>query len=79
MTLSIVVPVFNEQKTIGKVIERVLNQEIGDWHKEIIVVDDGSTDLTQENLKPLSDKITVLQQEKNQGKGRALRIGIGAC
>lgn len=77
--LSVIIPVFNEEKTIVQAIERVLAQEIGDWQKEIIVVDDGSFDGTREILKPFFDKVRVFQHGKNLGKGTALRTGFAAA
>lgn len=83
--LSVVIPVFNERKTIGTIINRVLAEETP---KEIIVVDDGSTDGTweiiQNSIRQQADKIQnfnsklkVLKNEKNLGKGAAVRKGIG--
>jgi glycosyltransferase involved in cell wall biosynthesis len=76
LKISIVIPCFNERKTILKIVEAVLNSPV--LNKEIIIVDDCSTDGTQEILKqeiePLVDKI--IYHEKNQGKGAALRTGI---
>lgn len=56
--LSVVMPVFNERFTIEEIIERVQNVPIG---KEIIIVDDGSTDGTREFLKKLSDRLTTTE------------------
>lgn len=82
--LSVVIPVFNERKTIGTIINRVLAEETP---KEIIIVDDGSTDGTweiiQNSIRQQADKIQnfnsklkVLKNEKNTGKGAAVRKGI---
>lgn len=78
-TLSIIIPVFNEEKTIEKVLEKVLAQEIGDWQKEVIVVDDDSSDGTAQKLKPFFDRIRVFKHGQNQGKGVALRTGFSAA
>lgn len=75
-TVSIVIPVFNEREMIVKVLESVSKQPTKGWNKEIIVVDDGSTDGTREVLKKLSKKYTVLFQTHNQGKGAALHRGF---
>ena len=76
MKLSIIIPCYNENKTIGTIVDRVKNALTGDI--EIIIVDDSSTDGTKENLKskiePLVDK--VIYNEKNMGKGAALRTGF---
>jgi glycosyltransferase involved in cell wall biosynthesis len=76
MKLSIVIPCFNEQDTIEDIIKAVLNAPGGE--KEIIVVDDYSTDRSREILSTtLRDKVSkVILHEKNMGKGAALRSGI---
>jgi glycosyltransferase involved in cell wall biosynthesis len=81
MKLSIVVPVYNEKLTINQVLERI---QTTPYEKEIIVVDDCSTDGTREILRSLdlSSRIPsarFLYQPVNQGKGAALRAGIGAA
>lgn len=76
MKISIVIPCFNEQDTIEDIIKAVLNAPGGE--KEIIVVDDFSTDRSREILATtLRDKVSkVILHEKNMGKGAALRSGI---
>lgn len=77
MKLSVVMPVYNEKNTIKEIIRRVRLVDIGDIDKEIIVVDDGSTDGTRDILKIEADSsIKVLMQERNQGKGAAVRRGL---
>lgn len=75
MKLSVVIPVYNEQSTISEVIEKVREVPI---EKEIIVVDDGSTDGTADKLdKHIDDPIiTVHKSIVNFGKGAAVRIGF---
>ncbi|MBU2577242.1 glycosyltransferase family 2 protein [Patescibacteria group bacterium] len=74
MKLSVVIPVFNEEKTIEKIVEKVLSEETP---KEIIIVDDGSFDKTREILKRIKgNNIKVIFHEKNRGKGAAVRTGI---
>lgn len=72
--LSVVIPVFNEERWLRELIRQVQAVEIP---KEIICIDDFSTDSTRSILKELeSDEIRVFFQEKNQGKGAALREGF---
>ena len=73
MKLSIIIPVYNEIKTIKKLIFKVVNQQIKDI--QIIVVDDFSTDGTREVIKnDLSQFINkIIYHEKNMGKGAAIR------
>ena len=75
MKLSIVIPVYNESKTICDVISRV-EESISD--KEIIIVDDNSTDGTRDLLLKYEGKkdFKVIYQPKNKGKGAALRAGF---
>jgi len=74
--ISVVIPVYNEINTIGAVIERVRNVPLD---KEIIVVDDCSTDGSREEIKKLSARIPSLKaifKDRNEGKGAALRDGF---
>jgi len=79
LKLSVVIPCFNEVATIERIIAAVRASPHPD--KEIIVVDDGSSDGTREKisgeLRPLIDQLVM--HEKNQGKGAALRSGIRAA
>jgi len=76
MKLSGVVPVFNESQTIAEIIRRVQAVDIG-MGKEIIVVDDGSTDGTREILQALAfPDLKIILHERNLGKGAALRSGF---
>ena len=74
-TLSVVIPVFNEHRTLLDTLGRVETIPVA---KEIILVDDGSKDGTRDLLKSLESKngIRVFYHERNQGKGAALRTGI---
>jgi glycosyltransferase involved in cell wall biosynthesis len=73
--ISILIPVFNEEKTIDLILEKVLNQT-KNWEKEIIVINDGSTDRTLEKLQRFSNEISIISYDKNQGKGAALKKGL---
>lgn len=77
MKLSVIIPVYNEKDTVGKIIEKVMEVPVD---KEIIVVDDGSTDSTKMVLREIIEKnkdvIKVIFKEKNEGKGAAIREGI---
>ena len=74
-TLSIIIPCFNEINTIEEVINKVKNTSIKS--KQIIIIDDFSTDGTREYLDSLEDKsIIVIFNEKNQGKGAAISKGF---
>jgi len=76
--LSVVIPCFNEAATILDLLERVRSAPVAS--KEIIVVDDGSSDGTRELLQGLqADDLTVLLHERNRGKGAALATGFAAA
>lgn len=75
--VSIVVPVYNEEKTIHKILERVLNAETLGLTKDIIIVNDGSSDRTKQILSKIKDKrVRVYNFPSNHGKGSALRHGF---
>lgn len=76
MKASVVIPVYNEVKTIEEIVSRVQAVTL---EQEIIIVDDSSTDGTREKLKVISqncENIKVLYHDHNQGKGAALRTGF---
>lgn len=74
--LSIVVPVYNEKDTVLQILSKIDPVDLGSVEKEIIIVDDGSTDGTRELLRGLGDKYKILYQDKNRGKGAAFRAGF---
>ncbi|MBU1327482.1 glycosyltransferase family 2 protein [Patescibacteria group bacterium] len=75
-TLSVIIPVYNEEKTIGEILLRVTRLRLSGWTKEIIVIDDGSTDKTRLLLEKWEKKVTVIYKKKNEGKGSAVSIGL---
>jgi len=79
--LSVIVPVYNERTTLVEVLRRMRAVELPDGvDREIIVVDDGSTDGTREVLRQLGDStVRVLLHDGNRGKGAAVRTGIEAA
>jgi glycosyltransferase involved in cell wall biosynthesis len=79
--LSIIIPAFNEEKTIVSVLEKISNINLGPVNKEVIVVNDHSTDNTikvieQYIKEKTSENIRVFSHEKNSGKGSAIHTGI---
>ncbi|MBI4732275.1 MAG: glycosyltransferase family 2 protein [Chloroflexi bacterium] len=78
MKLTVIIPIYNEHKTLREIVDRVLATELAD---EVILVDDFSTDETRNLLAALdgSRGIRVLLHEKNQGKGAAVRTGLAAA
>jgi len=79
MKISVIIPVYNEKSTITDIIARV---RAVDLEKEIIIVDDGSTDGTSQQLAQIGSKfgdVNVLSHQKNRGKGAALRTGFASA
>ncbi len=80
MKLSIVMPVFNERNTIKEILRRVRQVDLGDLEREIIIVDDGSTDGTRDILAMEENSMTrVIYHPENRGKGAAVRTGFAAA
>jgi len=73
--LSVIIPIYNEKATLEEIVRRV---EAAPYRKEIVLVDDASSDGSRDILKGLEgrDGVRVLYHEKNRGKGAALRTGI---
>lgn len=82
--LSIIIPVFNEKNTIGQVLESLTSVKLP-IEREIIIIDDGSTDGTSKevlsflNVKKLGEKIIYTRHKKNKGKGAAIKTGVKAA
>lgn len=74
--LSIIIPVFNEQKTLPTLLEKIEKVILEDIEKEIVIVDDCSTDGTRDFLQTLGQKYRIFFQENNQGKGSAVKKGL---
>lgn len=75
--LSVIIPVYNEERTIGRILEKVRKSSIPGIEKEIIIVDDASTDKTWEMLGKLKGSgIKVIRHAKNVGKGAAIRTAL---
>lgn len=77
MTLSIIIPVYNEIGTIKQILEKIKKAQLNNIQKEIIIIDDGSTDGTKEFLYGLNDSTChILYHKKNSGKGAAIKTGL---
>ena len=79
MNLTIIIPVYNEEKTLEEIINKVQKVDLGVIKKEIIIVDDASKDNTLRIIKKLSKKyknIKFYSHNVNKGKGAAIRTGL---
>jgi glycosyltransferase involved in cell wall biosynthesis len=76
--LSILMPVFNERATVARAIEDALTAELPVGHRQLVVVDDGSTDGTRELLAGLAlpENVTLVHHERNLGKGAAVQTAL---
>ncbi len=78
MRLSIVIPVYNERATVEELVERVCEADAAGLDKEIILVDDCSTDGTRDVYDNLRGRIAkIILHDRNKGKGAAIRTGLG--
>lgn len=78
MKLSIIIPAYNEEQTIASVIQRIESVVLEGIKREIVVIDDASTDRTAEVLKGIPN-IVAIRHSRNAGKGAALTTGIQAA
>ena len=80
MKLSIIMPAYNEQKTLREIVSRVLAVDLGPIEKEIVIVDDGSKDGTRDILREMDGKngVRAVFQPQNMGKGAAVWTGMRA-
>lgn len=79
MKLSIIIPVYNEKKTIKEIVRRVMAVKLSRVKKEIIIVDDASTDGTKKILEEMARenrRFKIFYHLQNQGKGAAVRTGL---
>ncbi|MBI3232376.1 MAG: glycosyltransferase family 2 protein [Candidatus Doudnabacteria bacterium] len=87
MKLSIIIPVHNEEATIGQVLEKIDRVDAGSWQKEVIVINDGSSDNTKNILQDISSEnsgrykvmmlgFILIHHETNLGKGAAIQSGL---
>jgi len=77
--LSILVPAYNEEKTLSTVIESLKKLKLEGVNKEIIIIDDGSKDRTSEILKVKkknNPKLKIITHNRNKGKGAAIQTGL---
>ncbi|KKQ75696.1 MAG: Glycosyltransferase, group 2 family [Candidatus Woesebacteria bacterium GW2011_GWB1_38_5b] len=75
MTLSIIIPIYNEEATVLKLIGKVKKVRLGKIKKEIIVINDGSIDRTAKLLRGVKN-IKIINHSRNKGKGAAVRTGL---
>jgi glycosyltransferase involved in cell wall biosynthesis len=78
MDISVIIPVYNEEQSIQEILKRVMGLDFKHLEKEVLVVDDGSTDGTSKILRDFKGQkgLKVISHERNFGKGMALRTGI---
>ena len=77
-TLSILMPVFNERETLMRAVEDALSAELPVDSRQLVIVDDGSTDGTREILRSTDwpETVTVVEHDRNRGKGAAIRTAL---
>ena len=76
LVVSIILPVFNEEKNVRQTIENICNQSFQDF--ELIIVNDGSVDNSQEIIDSMQDKrIRRVLNKKNKGLTKTLNVGLG--
>lgn len=73
MTVSVIVPVYNEETTVSRVVESLLSSP---FFTEVVCVNDGSTDRSLKELEKFGEDITLIHFVENQGKGQAMAAGI---
>lgn len=76
MNLSIIIPSYNEGATVAKIIEKIFDVDFGNISFEVIFVNDGSTDNTQDVIHTITAPIKVISHDTVQGKSAAVRTGL---
>jgi glycosyltransferase involved in cell wall biosynthesis len=83
MKVSIIIPVYNEERTIGEIIDRVWAVDLGALEREVVIVDDGSSDGTRASIAAnphtRAGRVQVHQNPVNLGKGAAVRLGLSVA
>lgn len=74
--ISVIIPVYNEEKTLAEIISAVEAADVSGLEKELILVNDGSADGSEDILKTYESRHRIFHQNKNKGKGAAIRRGI---
>lgn len=74
--LSVIIPVYNEGQTVNELLSRVFSVKVAGWKKEVIVVDDCSTDGTKDILRRWMKRCRICFQVQNLGKGAAIKKGL---
>jgi len=80
--ISIIIPVYNEEKTVADLLNSVVNKQLGELDKELIIIESNSTDSTREIVKDFvarHEGIKLILEEKPRGKGHAVRAGFHAA
>ncbi len=75
-TLSIVIPCYNEERTIREILRRVFAVSVSGWQMEVVIVDDDSKDGTRQILSEYEDQAKIIYRESNGGKGSAVKDGL---
>ncbi|MES2087685.1 MAG: glycosyltransferase [Patescibacteria group bacterium] len=74
--LSIIIPIYNEEKTLPELLKRVFNVRIPDWEIEVVAVDDASTDKTSDILTANASELKIFRHAQNKGKGTSVQDGL---
>ncbi len=75
--ISIIIPVFNEEESVTRIVKKVIEQDFDKHQKEIIIVNDGSTDRTKEEIEKLNkEKFIYIEHGSNLGKGAAIKSAL---